>query len=226
MHRTAEPTAAGLGPRNHRPRREETVTAISKAFWIDADYDREYASDGKSRFGAYVRQNIKGFAECWDGTWDEALHVRFAEQAWRVATGPIMAPGYVRRHPRILSTCLEYSYWDGSLAASIELIAPWPQPLRQSSQWIKQIGHGWWHDWPMDFSDVYHDPSDEDISKRPYLLASASMRFTVPDDEFPVPPATEHTDDELVELARQSVAVLVAKLNRVVGPVLQRLQNG
>jgi hypothetical protein len=202
------------------------MTTTVTAFWIDADDDRERASDGKSRYGAYVRQNIKGFAECWDGTWDTALHVRFAAEAWRVATGPIMAPGYVRRHPRILGARLEYSYWDGSLSANVELITPWPGPLRQSSQWIKQIGHGWWHDWPMDFGDTYYDPGDEDISKRPYLLASAALRFTVPDSQLPQPPSAEPADAELVDLAQQSVAVLVAELNRIVGPVIQTLDTG
>jgi len=197
----------------------------TEAFWIDADYDTEQASDGRSRYGAYVRQNLSGFAECWDGTWDMALHVRFAAQAWRVATGPIMAPGYVRRHPRILSARLEYSYGDGSLAANVELITPWPQPLRQSSQWIKQIGHGWWHDWPMDFSDAYNDPSDEDLAKRPYLLASAALRFTVPIGQFAHPPSAEPAAEELTELASQSVAVLVTELNRIVVPVIQTLET-
>jgi len=197
----------------------------TEAFWIDADYDTEQASDGRSRYGAYVRQNLSGFAECWDGTWDMALQVRFAAQAWRVATGPIMAPGYVRRHPRILSARLEYSYWDGSLAANVELITPWPQPLRQSSQWIKQIGHGWWHDWPMDFSDAYNDPSDEDLAKRPYLLASAALRFTVPSGQFAHPPSAEPAAEELTELASQSVAVLVTELNRIVVPVIQTLET-
>lgn len=201
------------------------MTTKSNAFWIDADYDQDRASDGRSRYGAYVRQNMGGFAECWDGTWDTALPVHFAAQAWRVATGPIMAPGYVRCHTRILNARLEYSYWDGSLAGSVELITPWPQALRQSSQWMKQIDRGWWHDWPTNFSDTYLDPSDEDISKRPYLLASAALRFTVPDRQLPPPPSAEPAVDEVIELAQQSVAVLVAELNRIVWPVIHALET-
>jgi hypothetical protein len=196
----------------------------TEAFWIDADYDAEHASDDRSRYGAYIRQNMSGFAECWDGTWDTALPVHFAEQAWRVATGPIMAPGYVRRHPRILSARMEHSYWDGSLAGSVELITPWPQALRQSSQWMKQIDRGWWHDWPMDFSDTCNEPGDDDLSKRPYLLASAALRFTVPSSQLPHPPSAEPADEELTELASQTVAVLVTELNRIVVPVIQTLE--
>ncbi len=200
------------------------MTTTTKAFWIDAEYDRDSASDGKSRYGAYVRQNLSGFAECWDGTWDTALPIHFAEQAWRVATGPIMAPGYVRSHPRILRARLEHSYWDGSLAGNVELITPWPQALRQSSQWMKQISEGWWHDWPMDFSDTYQEPSDEDLCKRPYLLASAALRFTVPNGQLPEPPSVEHAEEEVIGLAREAVAVLVRELNRIVGPVIQALE--
>jgi hypothetical protein len=110
------------------------MATTTTAFWIDADDDRERASDGKSRYGAYVRHNRKGFAESWDGTWDEALPAHFAEQAWRVATSPVMAPAYVRYHPRILSARIEHNFWDGSLKGLVELITPWPQVLRQSSQ--------------------------------------------------------------------------------------------
>ena len=201
-------------------------TTTKAPFWIDADYDQDHASDGKSRYGAYVRQNMGGFAECWDGTWEHALPVHFAAHAWRIATGPVMAPGYVCRHPRILSARLEYSYWDGSLGAIVELVTPWPQALRQSSQWMRQINRGWWHDWPTEFSDAYRDPGDEDMSKRPYLLTSAALRLTVPDGQLPQPPSAEPAAQEVVELAQQAVAVLVAELNRIVGPVIEALETG
>ena len=86
-------------------------TTTERSVWIDAAYDRKRASDGLSRYGAYVKQNLSGFAECWDGTFEAGLPVHFAVQAWRVATGPIMAPGFVRYHRRVLSVRLDYSYW-------------------------------------------------------------------------------------------------------------------
>jgi hypothetical protein len=66
-------------------------------FWIDCEYDRDNASDGVSRYGAYIRQ---ARFEPWT---DNDHAVELAEFAWRQATGPVMAPGYVRRHGRILS---------------------------------------------------------------------------------------------------------------------------
>jgi hypothetical protein len=150
----------------------------------------------------------------------EALPVHFAALAWRVASGPIMAPGYVRRHPRSLAAQLEQNYWDGSLAASVDLITPWPRQLQVSCEWMKQTCRGWWHDRPTDFRGSFLAPSDEDITKRPYLLASASLRFAVPHRRLPHPPSARHAEYELEELARQSVAVLVKELNHVVEPVL------
>ena len=79
------------------------MAADGAAFWIDYDYDRENASDGVSRYGAYVRQSST-LAESWDGTWDDAQvrQARFAEAAWATATTPVMSPGFVRRHPRVI----------------------------------------------------------------------------------------------------------------------------
>jgi hypothetical protein len=74
------------------------------AFWINEEYDRDQASDGVSRFGAYVRK-ATALAECWDGTWDGpgTRQVQFAAAAWATATAPVMAPGYVRYRPRVLT---------------------------------------------------------------------------------------------------------------------------
>jgi hypothetical protein len=90
---------------------------------------------------------------------------------------------------------------------------------------MKQTSLGWWHDWPMDFSDVYDDPSDEDVSKRPYLLASAALRFSVPHARLPQPSSARHTADELTDLASQAVAIVVDELNRIIWPVIQALET-
>src|SRR6266540_539516 len=82
-----------------------TATAAGQVCWIDIDWDRSRASDGVSRYGAYLRTHTELF-EPWQ---DEDAHGgvtpdagEFAVAAFRVATGPIMSPGYVRWHPRVL----------------------------------------------------------------------------------------------------------------------------
>ncbi len=43
---------------------QATAAVSDDAFWADDEYDREHASDGVSRYGAYVHQAATTFAEC------------------------------------------------------------------------------------------------------------------------------------------------------------------
>jgi hypothetical protein len=196
---------------------------MSEAFWIDRDYDAAQASDGVSRYGAYVRQHAAEFAEAWGES--DAVS-RFAESAWRAGTGPVMAPGYVRCHPRIKRARVQRSHWDGSLAAAVELVGLWSAALDSSRSWQ---GDRYWRDWPTEHQhwnnrDVFLEPSEEDITKAPYLLTTHDLRFAVPTGALPAPPAGPY--DDLVDLARATVETLVAELNRIVAPVIAALENG
>jgi hypothetical protein len=194
------------------------------AFQIDEDYDRANADDEVSRYGAYVRERMREFTECWDGAWDEDVtrRVVFAATAWRVATAPIMAPGYVRYHPRITSALVHSSHWDGSLIAIIGLITPWPQPLAASSSWQ---GDPLWRDWPTESwpDQRYLEPSEEDVAAAPYLLTCAELHVTVPTMSLPAAPAGPR--EWVEEAARQAVAAVAQALNEIVGPVLAQLEQ-
>jgi hypothetical protein len=187
------------------------------AFWIDRDYDRERASDGISRYGAYLRD---ASFEPWT---DNDQAVEWAVFAWRRATGPVMSPGYVRHHPRVLSARLERSGWDGSLIAGVSLIAAWPEQLTRALVRAVRLGDrdAYWQDWPTEYRGggitCYYEPSEADIAARPYLLATLSVQFTVPSAALPKPPATSSS---LLNAGQQTVAVVVAELNRIVGPIL------
>ena len=62
-------------------------------------YDRAHASDGESRFGAYLRQHARYFEEDKGLTTDP---VEFASAAFAIARTPIMGPPYVGTHPRVV----------------------------------------------------------------------------------------------------------------------------
>lgn len=185
------------------------------AFWIDAEYDREYASDGVSRYAAYVRD---GKFEPWT---DNDRAVELAVFAWERATSPVMSPGYVRRHPRILTVRLERSGWDGSLLAVVDLVIPQPQPL----QWLRSDDdRDMWRDWPRDQrfgGDSWREPDTDELAGNPYLLCTASLRFTVPSADLPDLAAYP----DLVYAADDAVTVLVRELNVITGPVLDAV-NG
>ena len=187
------------------------------AFWIDQDYDRSLASDGISRYGAYLRDAT---FEPWT---DHDQTVEWAAFAWRRATGPVMSPGYVRCHPRVRGAQLERSGWDGSLAAGVTLVSPWPEQLTRALARGVRFGEqdAYWQDWPTEYrgGDItcYYEPSEADVAARPYLLATVGLQFTVPSAELPEPPATSA---DLLSAGQRAVAVVVAELNRIVSPVL------
>ena len=79
---------------------------------------------------------------------------------------------------------------------------------------------GYWQDWPTESrggSSCYYEPSEADVAARPYLLTTLGLQFTVPSAALPQPPTTPC---ERLGAGRQAVAVVMAELNRIVGPVL------
>lgn len=195
----------------------------STAFWVDDEYDQNYASDGVSRFGAYIRQKTNVFASSWDGTWDDSVS-EWAADVWRIATPPVMAPGYVRQHRRVLHSTVERSHWDGSLTAAVELVTPWPNALESSTSQCARH----WRGWPIEVNpwsgeEFFVEPSEHDLTKDSYLLARTKLFFRVPVNNLPTPPSGP--DDHLEDRARHTVASLVTELSRVVTPLLEALRE-
>ena len=192
------------------------------AFWVDRDYDCEHASDGISRYGAYLRDAT---FEPWT---DDGQAVEWAVFAWRRATGPVMSPGYVRYHPRVLAARLERSGWDGGLVAGVDLVSSWPEQLKTALTTGLRLGDrdAYWQDWPAEWRGdaiSYYEPSEADVAAWPYLLAILSLQFTVPSATLPEPPASSAA---LLSAGQQAVAVVMAELNRIVGPVLSAGPGG
>ncbi len=186
------------------------------AFWVDRDYDRELASDGVSRYGAYL---CDATFEPWT---DHDRAVEWAVFAWHRATGPVMSPGYVRYHPKVLTARLERSGWDGGLVAAVSLVSSWPEQLTTAPARAVRLRErdAYWQDWPAEYhreTVSYCEPSEADVAARPYLLATLSLQFTVPSATLPEPPATPAA---LLSAGQQAVGLVVAELNRIVGPVL------
>jgi hypothetical protein len=186
------------------------------AFWVDRDYDREYASDGVSRYGAYLRDAA---FEPWT---DQDQAVEFAVFAWERATGPVMSPGYVRYHPRVLAARLGRSGWDGSLAAEVTLVSCWPEEIKTAAARPVRLGgkEAYWQDWPAEClgggTASYYEPIEADLAARPYLLATLSLQFTIPSAALPVSPAAPAA---LLGAGQDAVAVVVAELNPKLRPV-------
>src|SRR5690348_9987576 len=192
------------------------MSQATAAFWVDREYDRSHASDGISRYGAYLRDAA---FEPWT---DHDQAVEWAVFAWERATGPVMSPGYIRYHPRVLGARLERSGWDGSLVAGVTLVSAWPEQITRALARAVRLGdrEAYWQDWPAEYrgggTACYYEPSEADIAARPYLLTTVSVQFAVRPAALPDPPAAA----DRLEAERQAVDVVLAELNRVVGPVL------
>jgi hypothetical protein len=140
------------------------------AFWVDEDYDREYASDGVSRYWSSLRRRSGQFR--WDGmvTRDPEL---FALTAFEIGSPPIMSPGYVRHHPRVQHvTRLRDDY--GRYALAVDLAAPLPAGAPDYLS-------GWsWAGWCED--QGWAPPWDND---RPAAYTTLTIRMPVSADWLP-----------------------------------------
>jgi hypothetical protein len=180
-----------------------------------------------ARFGNYVRKAEPDLADTWDGTWTSSLWERFAGAAWSLATPPILQPPFVVFHPRVLSCRLEVNETTGRLDAAVDVITPQPRPL----QYMSAETGGVWQDWPIRSASgplEYQLPDYDDVAKRPFLLTRATLMFALTYPKYRFPPASKLlpglNGDNLVATARGSVRVLVDELNKLVDPVIRRIE--
>ncbi|RCG32755.1 hypothetical protein DQ384_04575 [Sphaerisporangium album] len=183
------------------------------AFWIDHGHDRELAGEGRSRYAEHVRRNVAAF----DGTWGDIAPVTFACAAWRLAITP--SPPYVRRHRRVLSAACDRNPWDGTLTAHVLLVSPPPAELTASREWWRDRG---WREWPQTFGQ-FLDPTDQDLSRSPYLRPTLVIDAPIPLNALP--PAPGGPAETLPETAHLAVTALVRELNALLTPIIRRLET-
>jgi len=106
-----------------------STSALLRWWSIDEAYDRLRASDGLSRYGAYLADRLDQ-ADTEDDLRDAATWTAWC---WRVATPPVMRPGYVRQRDPIVETSLWRDPDGGGLA--VTLVAASPLPPGLGSPW-------------------------------------------------------------------------------------------
>jgi hypothetical protein len=176
--------------------------------WIDHDYDRTHASDGVSRYGAYLAGHA-GLFDPWGDAGPSGITrdpVEFAAAALRVATGPVMSPGYVRWHGRVIGHAAARGEQDGRLVLAVTLACPAPARLP-----------GYWQGWEREVGGWWVEPRDD----RPVGLCRLELRWPVP---TPAPPRLAEIPN--LADARRAVAVLVEQVNVAARPVLADLEAG
>jgi hypothetical protein len=186
----------------------------SRVCWVDAAWDYAHASDGVSRYGAYLR----GHSELFD-PWREATGGitqdpgEFAIAALQVACGPIMSPGYVRWHARVLDHTVGYGEDPDPSRLVLKVALATSLPL-----WL---GSPWWS-WTTYLGRAWSEPEDAKHA----ALARLELRWPLPVATLshPRPPARPGYPN--LHDAKASVRALVAAINATAGPVLAKLEGG
>ena len=204
--------SAGVGGSAGGP----TATTAGRVCWVDADWDRSQASDGVSRYGAYLRSHARLFTPWQDEDAVDGITQdpgAFAVAAFQVATGPIMSPGYVRWHPRVQD--YKVSRGDnsepGRLVCTVTLATALPM-------WL---GAPWWS-WTEYLGRDWREPDDD----RHAALASLVLRWPLPVASLPHPTRPARPGVPNLADATASVRALVAAVNATAGPVLATLEGG
>jgi hypothetical protein len=196
-----------------RPDWETTHTAAC----LDLAYDRAYASDRRSRYGAYLRDRAWWWADDHPRLDGDAVKVLCAGRCWEIANGPIMAPGLVVTHPRVLSALAAPDEYDGRhLVVTVRLVAGLPAELRG-------LLGGRWRGWQYEqtgFGEPYWgEPHDRD--GRPVRAALPTLVLSWPVPAADLPPMAGGVPD--VEEAIGAVSAVAGALNRESRPVLAAL---
>lgn len=172
---------------------------------------------GTSRYGNYLSIHADAFKEALA----DASVIGFAAAAWKIGTGPVMSPGYVRWHERILDATLYHS--GGDLAARVQIAAPRPAVL--SGRVWPDAGYVW-RDWDTNaLTGHYTTPDPDDGDRSPWLLTALTVRTVLDDAGFKVPPR-ETSPAQLHRYAVPALNLLIPRLNAVINPILARLDAG
>ena len=185
---------------------------LQHTFVPDDRRDKAHASDGVSRYGAYLRQRSHTFRHGGQDCPATADPVRFAMTAWTIASSPIMAPAYVTPHPRIQDVTV---HWDddhrAALAVQIAVPAP-PVANRLPSRWC-----GWTHHHEP---QRWLDPYDND---QVTVLTTLTVRVPLNPTRLPTPQyrsGIPHTN-----VAKCAVAALCQDFNTELDDLLTTLDT-
>jgi hypothetical protein len=150
-------------------------------FWIDDNYDRDHASDGHSRYGAYLRQHERELAE--DLEWGPHS---FLASIWRIGSMPVMAPGYIRQHPQVEAHRLSRDDYDGHLLGVVTLAM---RPPADASRWAS-----WTERW-------------EEPRRHPAQLWRVEYHVELPDELLADIPTSGCLDAPAITLLAQRLAL-------------------
>lgn len=201
MSRTNEPyltTGSGCGTR--QPMGDGLL------FTVDDVYDRQRASDGHSRYGAYLALRMADPRYFGSGMLEDPL--LWATFAWEIASPPAMSPGYVTWADPI-ENAFVFPGADGEFMAEVLVRTAPPAMLPGWKGWEQTTAWG--------------------LVEPDYDLRTALTRVTltvVLDVEPLAPPGGVTDHAELVRAAKASVQSSAAAMEATVGECIRFLAGG
>ncbi len=181
-------------------------------FELQDAYDLEFASDRRSRFGAYLAQDSRRFRS-WEGALTSSA-VEFAAVAFGIATVPVMSPPYVSTHPRVVYAAARWDE-DGHCGLVLELAAPMAATL--AARLPPQVS-GWGRDCE---SGRFFPPEDNDQLA---VYTRVTVRVPFPIGALPDPVYTD-TGTADVATTKRALRALVDHANSLLAPVIATLDS-
>lgn len=187
--------------------------------YVDETGDRTGASNGYSRYAAYIDARPTQFHEYEDPETPLSAN-EFAMAAWDVATPPVLI-GYVNVRPDIASITTTFTE-NGDLVVKVEV------PLWHRDLAADRRPRYPWQDWTTQYDiatrdDKYRRAFEPDIkADRPAVLTVANI--LVPTIGWELPHPQRHTNSRaLVEEAKQAVHEIARRVNQEAGPMVAQL---
>lgn len=185
---------------------------------VDEHADRERASNGYSRYGAYIADRASTFHE-YDEPGTPLRATEFAAAAWKVATSPILT-GYAYWRPDLQSVSTTFSE-NGELLIKVTLTL-WHHDLPAD----RRPGSPW-QDWEAAYDlgardSKYPRSYQPDVKEgRPAVLTETHLLLPTSGWDLPTP---QHTEGRaLVEEAKHVVHEIARQVNEQAGLMVARL---
>jgi hypothetical protein len=171
----------------------------------DDVYDRDRASDGFSRYGAYLGRRLPAIV---DGDPDVLSDpVRWASFAWATAAPPVMSPGYVEWRDPIED--IQVGWDEGQLVAEIIVRTTCPLNLPGWRTWERDLRGNLVESW----------------YGRRVALTRTTLRATLREVSLPLPPVEISNRRDVVRAAKSAVQAVVNVVEHLLRPVLVGLES-
>lgn len=181
-----------------------TMTNEQQLLVIDDEYDRTRASNGFSRYGAYLARRLPAVVDEDPDVLTDPI--RWAAFAWATAAPPVMSPGYLTWNDPIED--IELFWDDGQLGAEIVVRTEVPARL---------VG---WRSWERDGFGHLIEPWHADR----VALGRVSLRTSL-DVCLPEAPGRRGTHEQYVTAAKGTIAGAAAAVERLLLPILDALSG-